>query len=250
MQAIISDIHSNLEALQAVLKDIEARGVTDIVCLGDVVGYGPNPKECVDLAHNFRLTLLGNHEEAVLFEVSVQGFNPRASSAVRWTAKQFDMLGKDKAANAQRWDYMGNMPRIYTANGIILVHGSPCDHTREYIYTTDVRNPNKMERIFAKIEHLCFVGHTHIPGIWTEDMTYHSPEELDFTYHITNRQVIINVGSIGQPRDNDNRACYVLFDGSTVRFVKVPYDFEKTVKKIYAIEELDRTLGDRLREGR
>ena len=250
MQAIVSDIHSNLEALRAVLEDIKRRGVTDIICLGDITGYGPNPKECIDLASQFRLSLLGNHEEAVLFEVSVQGFNPRASSAVRWTAKQFDMLAEDKEANAQRWDFMGNMPRTYTGNGILLVHASPCDPTREYIYTTDVRNPNKMERIFSRIEHLCFVGHTHMPGIWTEDMTYLAPEELGFTYPITGDKTIINVGSVGQPRDNDNRGCYVLFDGATVQFVKVPYDFHKTVAKIYAIDELDRSLGDRLREGR
>jgi diadenosine tetraphosphatase ApaH/serine/threonine PP2A family protein phosphatase len=130
------------------------------------------------------------------------------------------------------------------------VHGSPTDPTREYIYTTDVRNPNKMERLFSQIEHLCFVGHTHVPGIWTDDMTYRSPAELGHQYRITPRKTIINVGSIGQPRDNDPRACYILFDGSLIQFVKLPYDVETTIKKIYAIEGLDRSLGDRLREGR
>ena len=177
MQAIISDIHSNLEAFRAMLDDIQRRGVTEIICLGDVIGYGPNPRECLDLAREFRLCLLGNHEEAVLFEAQAQGFNPRATTAVRWTAKQFDMLGDVRRENAPRWDFMGAMPRYYSGNGVLLVHGSPTDPTREYIYTTDVRNPNKMERIFSQIEHLCFVGHTHVPGIWTEDMTYRSPEE-------------------------------------------------------------------------
>ncbi len=250
MQAIISDIHSNLEAFNVVLEDIERRGIADIICLGDVIGYGPNPKDCLDLANDFRLCLLGNHEEAVLFEVHAQGFNPRATEAVRWTARQFDMLGADKQANAKRWDLMGGMPRTYSGNGILLVHGSPSDPTREYIYTTDVRNPNKMERIFLQIEHLCFVGHTHVPGVWTEDMTYRCPGELDFVYRITPGKTIVNVGSVGQPRDNDNRACYVLFDGTTVRFIKLKYDVETTVRKIYAIEKLDRSLGDRLREGR
>jgi len=250
MQAIISDIHSNLEAFKVVLEDIRRRGITDIICLGDVIGYGPNPKECVDLALEFRLCLLGNHEEAVLFEVHAQGFNPRATEAVKWTAKQFDILSADREANARRWDFMGEMPRTYSGNGILLVHGSPSDPTREYIYTTDVRNPNKMERIFSQIEHLCFVGHTHVPGVWTEDMTYRSPEELDYVYRITPRKTIINVGSVGQPRDNDNRACYVLFDGSTVRFVRLKYDYETTIRKIYAVKELDRSLGDRLREGK
>jgi len=250
MQAIISDIHSNLEAFSAMLDDIQRRGVTEIICLGDVIGYGPNPRECLDLARDFRLCLLGNHEEAVLFEAQAQGFNPRATTAVKWTAKQFDMLGDVRRENAPRWDFMGAMPRYYSGNGILLVHGSPTDPTREYIYTTDVRNPNKMERIFSQVEHLCFVGHTHVPGVWTEDMTYRSPEEMDYQYRITPRKTIVNVGSIGQPRDSDPRACYTLFDGSLVQFVKLPYDFETTIKKIYAIEDLDRSLGDRLREGR
>lgn len=250
MQAIVSDIHSNLEAFAAVLADIKSRGIGDIICLGDIVGYGPNPKECVDLCQGFGLCLLGNHEEAVLFEVHAQGFNPRASGAVRWTNRQFDMLGEDRESNARRWDFMGAMRRNYVANGVTLVHGSPLDNTREYIYTTDVRNPSKMERVFLQVEHLCFVGHTHTPGVWTEDFTYRSPEELDYTYGITDKKTIINVGSVGQPRDGDPRACYALFDGSTVRWVKIEYDVEKTIQKVYAIEELDSSLGDRLREGR
>jgi len=250
MQAIISDVHSNLEAFAVVLEDIQQRGLTEIICLGDLIGYGPDPKACLDLAATFRLCLLGNHEEAVLFEAQTQGFNPRASEAIKWTARQFDILGEDREANARRWDFMGGMPRIYSGNGIMLVHGSPSDPTREYVYTTDVRNPNKMERIFAQIEHLCFLGHTHMPGVWTDDMTFRAPEELDYIYRITPRKTIINVGSIGQPRDNDNRACYVLFDGSTVQFVKLRYDFEKTIRKMHEIPELDQSLGDRLRDGR
>jgi diadenosine tetraphosphatase ApaH/serine/threonine PP2A family protein phosphatase len=145
---------------------------------------------------------------------------------------------------------MGAMQRTYRANGVLLVHGCPPDSTREYVYTTDVRNPNKMERIFSYVDHLCFVGHTHTPGVWTEDLTYRSPEELDYEYEITKRKTVINVGSVGQPRDGDPRACYATFDGSTVRWIKLRYDCEKTIRKIYAIDELDNTLGDRLREGR
>jgi predicted phosphodiesterase len=250
MQAIVSDIHSNLEAFTAVLNDAKERGIETVICLGDIIGYGPQPKECIDIARTFKLSVLGNHEEAVLFDVHAQGFNPRASSAVKWTNRQFDMLGKDRDANAARWDFMGNMPRNYRSNGILLVHGCPVDSTREYVYTTDVRNPSKMERIFSQIDHLCFVGHTHTPGVWTEDLTYRSPEELDYAYHITERKTVINVGSVGQPRDGDPRACYAIFDGSTVKWMKIKYDYEKTIAKIYATEGLDNSLGDRLREGR
>jgi len=250
MQAIISDIHSNIEALSAVLRDIKNRGIRDVICLGDVIGYGPNPKECVDIVSKLRLCLLGNHEEAVLHVVQATGFNRKASSAVRWTAEQFDMLGQDKAANSERWNFLGNLPRDYRSNGVYLVHGSPCDPTREYIHVSDVRNPNKMERIFSRVEHVCFVGHTHVPGAWTQDLNYHPPEELKSVYHIDERKVIVNVGSVGQPRDFDNRACYVLFDGESVQWVRVSYDFEKTVRKVHAISMLDNSLGDRLREGR
>jgi predicted phosphodiesterase len=87
MQAIVSDIHANLEAFLAVSEDIQRRGVTDVICLGDVIGYGPDPRECLDRARDFQLCLLGDHEEAVLFEAQAEGFDPRAITAVRWTAK-------------------------------------------------------------------------------------------------------------------------------------------------------------------
>jgi len=249
VQAIISDIHSNLEALQAVLADIRAHGVKEIICLGDVIGYGPNPKECVDALLDCHLCLLGNHEEAVLNMVRAHGFNPRASRAVRWTVTQFDMLTGDREANSRRWDFMGSLAKRYECNGVLLLHGSPIDYTRGYIYTSDIRNPNKMERIFAEVQHLLFVGHTHVPGIWLDDMTFHSPRDVDHQYAITPRKTIINVGSVGQPRDLDPRACYALFDGSTVIFRRVPYDVQTTVKKIRAIKELDHFLGDRLLRG-
>ena len=239
MQALISDIHSNIEAFSAVLKDIKDRAIKDVICLGDVIGYGPNPKECVDIASKLRLSLLGNHEEAVLHVVQAQGFNRKASSAVRWTAAQFDMLGDQRRANAERWNFLGGLTRSYASNGVLLAHGSPHDPTREYVHVSDVRNPNKMERIFSLIEHVCFVGHTHVPGAWTEDLNYYRPAEIDYVYHIDERKVVINVGSVGQPRDYDSRASYAIFDGATVRWVRVPYDIDKTVAKVYSIDMLD-----------
>ena len=251
MQAIISDIHSNLEAFHAVLSDIKQRGVSDVICLGDVIGYGPNPKECVDAALKLPLSLLGNHEEAVLHQVQAQGFNFKAGKAVKWTADQFDMLAEDeRRANAERWDFLGNMVTTYSSNGVLLVHASPINHTREYIYPSDTRNPQKMAHIFEKFGRICMVGHTHVPGVWTEDLKYRCPEELGYVYKIDARKAVINVGSVGQPRDMDNRACYVLFDGESVRWVRVEYDFYETARKIYAIKELDDWLGDRLQKGK
>ena len=249
MQAIISDIHSNLEALAAVLRDIKARGVEEVICLGDVIGYGPNPKECVDAASKFPLVLLGNHEEAVMFEVQAQGFNRKASTAVKWTAAQFSMLADDKQANADRWDFLGSLETTYSSNGVLLVHGSPNNPTREYIYPSDIRNPAKLNAVFERIEHICFVGHTHVPGLWTSDMAFRSPHEIEYVFRFDSRKAIVNVGSVGQPRDLDNRACYLLFDGESVQWVRVKYDYEKTVQKIHATKRLDNWLGDRLRGG-
>lgn len=250
MQAIISDIHSNIEAFSAVLKDIDARGIRDVVCLGDIIGYGPNPRECVDAASKFPLVLQGNHEEAVLNQVAAMGFNAKASSAVKWTNAQFGMLTEeDKAQNGPRWDFLGGLRTGYRSNGILLVHGSPLNPTREYIYPSDARNPIKLNRIFEQIDHVCFVGHTHVPGVWTDNARYRSPEDLDCEFTIDERKAIINVGSVGQPRDLDSRACYVIFDGDKIKWVRVPYDCEPTIKKIHAIKALDNWLGERLREG-
>src|SRR5262249_32802389 len=130
----------------------------------------------------------------------------------------------------------------------------------------DIYNQRKMERIFALVERYCFQGHTHVPGIFTEQLPedlyqFHSPEEVDYAYRLDDRKTLCNVGSVGQPRDNDPRACYVLFDtdpracylrfdGETIRSRRVPSDFETTIRKIYAIPELENFLGDRLRDGR
>ncbi|MFN8711185.1 MAG: metallophosphoesterase family protein, partial [Planctomyces sp.] len=105
-------------------------------------------------------------------------------------------------------------------------------------------------KIFALVEQYCFQGHTHIPGIFTESLEFVSPEETDFRYTLGSQKLMINVGSVGQPRNNDARSSYVTVDGDQLTFHRVSYDFEKTIEKIYAIPELDNFLGDRLREGR
>ena len=112
-----------------------------------------------------------------------------------------------------------------------------------------------MERIFALVERYCFQGHTHVPGIFVEEgeeglYLFHSPEEFSSVHRLSGRKTLIIVGSVGQPRDGDRRACYILLDDDTIRFHRVEYDVETTVRKIHAIPELDPMLGDRLREGR
>ena len=251
VQAIISDIHANLEAFEAVLADIKEQGAEEIICLGDFVGYGPNPKECLDLAVDFDVVIQGNHEQALLVQADELSFNIQAKGAVSWTRKQLTMLSKDWKANAKRWDFLGSLEETYAADRSLYVHGTPRNPTSEYLYPRDIYQPEKLTDIFSMIEWVCFVGHSHVPGIWTDDMRYYALHEVNYEYRLpADRKTIVNVGSVGQPRDGDLRACYVLRDGDVVRFRKVEYPVLQTFAKIESIPELDRYLAERLLEGR
>jgi predicted phosphodiesterase len=250
VQAIISDIHGNLEALEVVLSDIKKHGATEIICVGDVVGYGPNPKECLDYARRFDVTIQGNHEQALLVQMQGASFNLRAKNSIEWTRDQFNMLGEEREENSRRWDFLGALDETYARNGLLFVHGTPREPISEYLYPRDIYRPEKLKELFDMIEWICFVGHTHVPGIWTEDMIYLTPEEVNYRYRIGRKKTIINVGSVGQPRDSDPRACYVLLDQDTVLFRKLSYPVQVTIEKIQRITELDPFLADRLREGR
>lgn len=247
MRAIISDIHANLEALEAVLSDIRQQNISEIYCLGDIIGYGPNPCECIDLVMaTSKLCLLGNHDQAALFDP--EGFNASAERAVFWTRKALES-GPSAVAD-KRWEFLGELPRVHKETNLLFVHGSARNPLNEYVFPEDIYNQRKMERIFSLVEKYCFQGHTHIPGIFTEDMNFVTPEEIDFKYELGDKKILCNVGSVGQPRNNDNRSSYVVLDGNTIAFKRVQYDFEKTAQKIYDIPDLDNFLGDRLAEGR
>ena len=248
LRALISDIHGNLEALTAVLADIRKKGVTEIYCLGDIVGYGPNPAECIDLVMELDMSLLGNHDQAALFDP--EGFNAGAERAIFWTRSVLEQGVGPKAE--KRWDFLGELNRRFRdeESRTMYVHGSARNPLNEYVFPDDIYNQVKMEKIFALIEQYCFQGHTHIPGVFTDTLEFFAPEEIDFKYKLTKQKVMINVGSVGQPRNNDPRSSYVTVDGDLVEFHRVPYELNETVSKIYAIPELDNFLGDRLREGR
>jgi diadenosine tetraphosphatase ApaH/serine/threonine PP2A family protein phosphatase len=252
MIAVLSDIHGNLEALDAVLNDIKSNRARSVYCLGDVVGYGPNPRECLDLALAFHLTILGNHDQGALFDP--EGFCGPAERAIFWTRGELESSPEPRQAREKRWEFLAERPRSHREDGLLYVHGSARNPLNEYVFSDDVYNQRKMERIFAHVERCCFQGHTHVPGVFVEQpsegWSFHSPEEVDSTWKLDNRKTLCNVGSVGQPRDGDPRACYVLFDGQTIRFRRVSYDVEATVKKVHAVPELDRFLGDRLRDGK
>ena len=257
-RAIISDIHGNLEALTAVLKDIEQQGVQEIFCLGDVVGYGPNPCECAALVRDrCRMVLLGNHDQGALFDPD--GFNVGAERAIRWTRTQLerhDRLARNAADPLT--DFLGERPRTHAEGPCLFVHGSARRPLDEYVFPEDIYNPLKMQHIFELVQQYCFQGHTHIPGIFTPDPQFESPEigtgDEEWSRLLPPTKAMVNVGSVGQPRDGDVRACYVILEGEgndlTVRFRRIPYPAAESCKKIHAISDLDNFLGDRLLQGR
>jgi predicted phosphodiesterase len=249
MKAVLSDIHGNLEALKAVLADIASRNIHEIVCLGDVVGYGPEPLACMNLTKDSDTLILGNHEEAVLGEAG-ESFNVRARKAVEWTRKQLlENAEEPEQVRKEREEFLRTWLRQTNILGIQYVHGSPRQPTREYVTPKSALNKKKMEGIFEVLEHICFIGHTHIPGIFTEGGFSH-PSELMSFYILGDEKALINVGSVGQPRDGDAKACYVTFDEETVVWRRVEYDVKATVSRIYKIPELDNFLGDRLLDGK
>ncbi|MCO8122252.1 metallophosphoesterase family protein [Stieleria sp. TO1_6] len=254
--AILSDIHGNLTALESVMAHVQTQNVDRIVCLGDVVGYGPQPCECLNVVMGFDFCVLGNHDSSALFDP--EGFNAAAEQAIFWTRSQLEKNSdhdgsKDGPSPArQRMDFLCGLPRTVREENTLFVHGSPRGPTNEYVMPDDIQNSKKMEKLFSLVPHLCFQGHTHVPGVFTTELEFIRPDDLAEGYDIrdSDTRLMINVGSVGQPRDLDPRSCYVVLDDERVVFHRVEYDIEKTVAKIEAEPELDNFLGYRLRDGR
>ncbi len=262
--AIISDIHSNMAALNAVLKDIDGQKVDSIYCLGDVVGYGPEPVDAMgtvlDVCDEGRV-ICGNHDHASIYEPI--GFNAEARQAAIWTNQQIKAGAMNPLAwingKYKRWKWLKNLPSSFTEGDVLYVHASPRNHMEEYILEEHTlgrsylgEDPRQLlEENFALVGHTCFVGHTHRPGVVTgDDLQWHSLKSLNYRWTIDARKTIINVGSVGQPRDHDPRACYAIFDGASIEWRRVAYDIERTRKLIHANEHLGNHLGDRLLLGR
>jgi predicted phosphodiesterase len=254
-RAIISDIHGNLEALQAVLEDIDRQMVDEIICLGDVVGYGPNPCECVRIVRDrCSIVILGNHDQGALFDP--EGFNSGAERAIRWTRRQIELHDRlPRNSSDQLYDFLGELPRTHTSGQLLFVHGSARRPLDEYVFPEDIYNPLKLEHIFELVPRYCFQGHTHIPGVFTTSPEFIAPgvpaSDTEVMIELPEGKAMVNVGSVGQPRDEDPRSSYVLVeDDRRVRFRRIPYPLETTRRKIHAIADLDNFLGDRLLIGR
>ncbi len=261
MKAVVSDIHSNIEALLVVLNDIEKKGIKndDIYCLGDVIGYGPDPVACLDIALNFNFVLMGNHEEAVIN--GAFGFHPAAKRAVDWTRRQIKPQVFSSGHKKRRWEFVRDLPLKINRNNdfpidMLFVHGSPRDPTMEYILKVDTEDyfgeiPPKIKEIFEMFDGLCFVGHSHVPCIITKDSQYHTVEEVDNEFKIEKgEKYVVNVGSVGQPRDGNPFSSYVTIDeDGLIKWNRLEYDIKKTTEKIRVITDLDNRNADRLEKG-
>jgi len=251
--AIISDVHANLEALQAVLQDIKKQGVSEIISLGDVIGYGPNPRECLQvIKDNCKTALMGNHEDAVLF-LGVN-FRKEAAEAIDWTRSQLNSPDFDETKTKELWNYLGELPKSKQIKNNLYVHGSPTQPINEYLYPDDAENPDKINVNFAMVKSTCFCGHTHEPGIFIQTpdqfVKFYEPAKINNTYYFDENKCIINVGSVGQPRDEDNRACYAVIKNDVLQFRRVQYNLQDTIKKILAIKRLPRIFAARLQVGK
>jgi diadenosine tetraphosphatase ApaH/serine/threonine PP2A family protein phosphatase len=219
--AIIADIHANLAALTAVLEDISKKDqVAEIWCLGDVVGYGPDPGPCIDLLRQLKpVCVAGNHDRAVIGKVELSYFNPLAAIACQWTASQL---------NAAQVLYLERLPLTVERGDFLLVHGSPMDPVLEYVMSAGIAARNFA---FFRLP-FCLVGHTHVPLAFREEDGSCQPVGLSPGVGLVlgKQRMIINPGGVGQPRDGDPRASYAIYEseGRILRLYRVPYDIRAT----------------------
>ena len=238
---ILSDIHSNLEALEAVLAALRDMGATRFVCCGDVVGYGPDPDRCIDVVRGLGcVCVAGNHDWAEVGSIPLQDLNPVASSAVLWTQT---LLTEPNRL------YLENLPITAEDHPFFIVHSSPsAPDVWKYVLT--VREAGREMKHFAGC--VCVVGHSHRP--FAAERLPGRPARLvtDDTFNLLpNARYFINAGSVGQPRDGDPRACCLLYDDDTqaMTYLRVPYDIPKVQAKISAAG-LPEYLASRLEVGR
>src|SRR5579859_5005003 len=231
--AIIADIHSNLEALQVVLADIKEQKCTHYACVGDVVGYGANPKECLDIIRTMGMPCVkGNHDEYCSTDEELDGFNPHAAEAVNWTRQQL-------TAEDRQW--LRDLKYFRLVTSFSMVHAT-------------LDGPQRWGYVFDKLAAaasftyqntaVCFFGHTHVPVAFIRDTVVKGGTYSKFKVE-PGRKYFINVGSVGQPRDNNPKAAYVIYDmdEATIELRRLDYDIAAAQKKI-----LDAGLPPRLAE--
>jgi diadenosine tetraphosphatase ApaH/serine/threonine PP2A family protein phosphatase len=237
--AVVSDIHGNLEALEAVLDDIQRRGIQHIACLGDFVGYGASPNECVEwLQPRLEAAVVGNHDVAALGRIQLGSFNSEAAVAARWTRQSL---------NPESVRYLEALPDTVVWRGMRLVHATPSE-PRGWHYVLSIRDA--AEEFEAFEEPICLIGHSHYPGTFQSKagrIEYAREEHVPLD---SGSRYIVNVASIGQPRDGDPRAGYLVVDEIEQRLthVRLEYPVEGAASRIVAAG-LPNYLAERLKWG-
>jgi len=240
--AVISDIHGNLEALNAVLKDIKKRRADVIVCLGDVVGYYPDPGRCIELiTDHANLCVAGNHDYAAIGMTDTSSFTYYALAAIEWTRER---LTKDDK------EYLMALPLTFEHDDLFFTHSSPAEPSKFSYVLPD--NEESVFNAFKNLTHrISFIGHTHWPSILSkeaDEIILHSGSSIEIREECS---YLINVGSVGQPRDYDPRSCYALYDTKkkTLSLRRIKYNYRVTQKKIRE-NNLPAFLAERLEKGR
>ncbi len=238
--ALFGDIHANFEALEAVLADAATQGVTDYVCMGDVVGYNPDPAACLERIREMGCaTIKGNHDEDASGTHPLENINPVAAAALMWTREQL---------NDEQRQWLRRLRMVRQIGPFTVVH-STLDQPAHWNYVTN--RFDAMANFSYQFTQVCFHGHTHVPRVFIK--TENKVEEAAAESVIIERMAkyFINVGSVGQPRDGDWRSCYAIYDvaNQLVVFRRVEYDLPSTQRKILAAG-LPEMLAERLTEGR
>ncbi len=238
---IYSDIHGNLEALQAVLDRMKELGVQRRICLGDLVGYCANPNECVDLIRqNSDVVILGNHDSVALGRETSENFNFYARRAIEWTRENLSPSSSD---------FLQKLPYLEAEDELCFVHASPRSPA-DWYYVTSLDDAVDAFSFFR--QRVCFVGHTHWPVIvvMEGETSFRICDTLSYTLE-PGQRMLVNVGSVGQPRDRNPQASFAICDSKTlsVEIERVPYDIGKTQKKMRDLDFAD-FLINRLSEGK
>ncbi|MCX8157941.1 MAG: metallophosphatase family protein [Verrucomicrobiae bacterium] len=237
--AIIADIHANLEAFKVVLEDIKAQNCTHIVCLGDVVGYGANPKECLDIVRDLKIPCIkGNHDEMCSVDKNLEGFNPYAAEAIMWTRDQLTEDDRQWLRDLKYQRLIANFTIVHATLDLPHQWGYVFDKLMAAASFTYQNTP------------VCFFGHTHVPLAFIRDSVVRGGTYSKFKVE-PGKKYFVNVGSIGQPRDNDPRAAYVVYDldENTIELRRLEYDIPAAQKKILAAG-LPARLAERLAYGK
>ena len=238
--AIISDIHANLEAFCAVLERIEDMGVDQIVCLGDVVGYNASPNECADILRERKImTVLGNHDAVACGLEDPWGFNPVALAAAMWTR---EMLSDENH------EWLRSLPDVLNFETFAAVHGAPRNRNT-YLFTWEDILPH-LSFLDEQNCNICFMGHTHSPGIFSTDGVYSVDDDSKFALG-SGKRFFINPGSVGQPRDSNPHAAFGILDTDENVFeqVRMKYPIEKAAKRVIEAG-LPQFLAERLALGK